>query len=283
MSRVAAQLVESTGNRLIVVAGMVLEVQRVDSDMLRREGWAALEGASSVREALERIRQEQQAERSAFAGTPEEVRVARSQHNRELAEKSARRTLEAMLSRPEGQVEFLRRCTAYLCAAVVRLGVARPDLELPIQDPTVGPFALLPPGTPAPDVAKDLRTEEEAAAGAPPVFLEPGGFVRLREQEDAAAGRVWAHRLSEAQRMAVGSAILSLQSVAVSVRPFRGAAGDHHRDPPRGEGVREVAPRGPEARAGGPGAGDRVRRAGGRKRGAPGGAVPDGVPRHRSG
>lgn len=258
MSRIALALAAATDRHLVVLGDLVLEVERVNSDQLRRHGWSELEGSSSAREALALVRQEKMAAREAASGNAPEVSAARLEHHRTTVAAQSQKAFAALTARPEGQVAFVSRCTAYVCAMVVRAGFAK-EGDLPGVKVTkaVGRLGVLPAGT-------DPATVTFFKEGEQP--LETMRYVQDRSKENPAEGVLWVHRLTEEQRTALGLVLIGLQSVAPEVTPFRVATGGAPADPPAREGVREVAARGAQADAVPDGAGGGVRGAARRDR-----------------
>lgn len=212
----AEELIASVEEHYVVLGRTIYAVRRVNSDQLRHQGWATLEGSSSARAALAEAQERAEELQARSDGmTPEELAEAQRQV---AAQRES--YWRAMVGRPEGAEAMLSRSDAYICAAVVGAGALRDDL------PAVGCEVLTPDQAPE-VVAQDLRTPEEIASGSwpDPVYLVPQTFVRELVAEDAAQRRTWVHRLSTAQRTTLGTAIAQLQEVASEVAPFRRLAG----------------------------------------------------------
>lgn len=233
MRDLVRELAESARKHHIVLGRHLYEVRRVNSDQLRLHGWASLEGSASVKPALE----EADAQRKKLldrvngkVGKPDPAAVTAL---RELEMSKVR----AMASRPEGAAALLDRWTAYVCAAVVGLGALREGVDY-------GPAAVLPPEVAPASVAVDLRDAADLEAGRPFACFQAIRYVQAEADEDLDTGAVWVHRLTAEQRTTLGGIIVSLQSVASEVTPFRRAAGAAGAVSSAGEGVREVAARG---------------------------------------
>lgn len=241
MKNVARLIAESTRERYVVLGRTIYAVRRADSDALRHVGFAALEGAASVREAMDRIGAEQADEVKRLNGMPADQRAAAQAEVMARLTDLGQRRLQAMVATPSGDAAMLERCTAYLCAAVVGAGMLRADAS------DFGSVAVLADQVEPSSVAEDLRDEDEIAAGVAPTYLAPIRYVRSQAEEDLDAGRVWVQTLSIEQRSALGMVVIGLQSVASEVTPFRRAAGAAGGDLEAGNEVREVATRGPGA------------------------------------
>ena len=235
---------------LISFGRLVYEVRRVNSDDLRRVGYAVLEGESSVRAAEREIKDEARRARKLLRGLSGEAKTTEARRiEGELEEKEEKR-LELMLESPQRQVALLERSAAYICAAIVgagRLldGVASPDLGTVIDaaDPAL--------------VLEDLRSDAEIEAGKPPIYVEPIRYVQEEAEQDPDKGRIWVHALPEGERRILGGAVIVLQGVSREIRPFRL---EPPAAPDAGQPVDEVSPppaRDPDARPSGPSAGHR--------------------------
>lgn len=199
---------------LISFGRLVYEVKRVNSDDLRRVGYAVLEGAASVKQAEAEIKQESKRARALLKATPAEELAEQQRLADERLEELSMRRLESITATPQSQVALLERCGAYICAAIVGAGRLRAEVETPDLGVVVSA------DDPA-EVLEDLRSEEEIEAGKPPIYVERISYVRLEAEQNIEAGRIWLHALPEDDRSLLGSAIILLQSVSREVTPFR--------------------------------------------------------------
>lgn len=211
MSSIAAEIAAEGRERLYVVGRRLYGIRRVNSDDLRHTGWAALEGAAAVRQVEEAARKEAEEIRARLAAlSPEQAEAAREAARDKVAEWQQGRML-AMLGRPEGEAAFLARCTAYLCAAVAKVGRLLPEVEVAVGEVASG---------------TDLATIAEPIPGTdPPRYSEPIRFVRAEAEEDLDKGVVWVHRLTDDVRVTLGLLAIQAQGVAQELAPFRGATG----------------------------------------------------------
>lgn len=230
---------ETQRDRVIAVGRWLLRVRRVNSDDLRRVGWAELEGSASAREARQQVQDQAAVDRAQALGGE-----AQADRKRAMLEADRRRqaaaTFDRMTSTPEGQAAWTRRCDAYIRACVVGAGRLRDDID-------AGPVAV-----------HELEDIPQIAAELDPgVYLAPARIVpdEADADLDASPARVWIHVLTAEERILVGTVLIRLQSVAGEVRPFRGARGAAAADRADGEGLRADAARDPAAGAGGDRAG----------------------------
>jgi hypothetical protein len=241
VGKMAAILAAPARPVLISFGRLVYEVRRVNSDDLRRVGYAVLEGAASVRAAEKEIKEESRKARALLKATPaEELAEQEALAEERLAEISIRR-FEALTATPQSQVALLERCGAYICAAVVGAGRLREEVETPDLGVVV---AADDPAT----VLEDLRSDAEIEAGKPPIYVERISYVRLEAEQNIDAGRIWLHALPEDDRSLLGSAIILLQSVSREVTPFRLCPRGAPADRRAGEEVQPAAARDPDAR-----------------------------------
>ncbi len=240
---------EASRDRVVAVGPWLFRVRRVNSDDLRRVGWAELEGSAAAREARQQVQDQAAVERARHLGGD-----AQADRKAAMVEADRRRqaaaTFARMTSTPEGERAWVQRCDAYIRACVTHAGRvsgdALPDAVTVLELEQVA------------DVAHELE---------PGVYLHPARIV-LEETEqdlDATPARVWVHHLTAEQRILLGTVLIRLQSVAGEVRPFRGARGATSADRADGEGVRQDAARDPALGAGRGGAGG-----GGPRRDGPG-------------
>ena len=214
MGKLAATIAAPAAPKLIAWGDLVYRVRRVDSDDLRRVGFAALEGSASVREAETELRRLQREARARISKlTPEEAIVELEKAAAREAEIAEQR-LVAVLGRPEGQTALLDRYDAYICAAITGAGRLLATTE---RRP---PGVVVDADDPA-KVLEDLRDQEEIEAGKEPVYIEAIRFSQREAEHDPDRGVVWIHALSEDQRRLLGAAIGILQSVTGALVPFR--------------------------------------------------------------
>lgn len=233
MRDLVRELAESAHRHYIVLGRSLYQVQRVNSDQLRLHGWASLEGSASVKPALEEVDKQRAALQARVGGKT----IAADPAALQALQALQLAKLHALTSRPEGASALLDRWTAYVCAAVVGLGALREGVSY-------GAAAVLPPEVDPSSVALDLRDAKDLEAGRAPAHFQAIRYVQDEASEDLDAGVVWVHRLTAEQRTTLGGVIVSLQSVASEVTPFRRAAGAAGDVLSAGEEVREVAARG---------------------------------------
>lgn len=214
--RIGHLMSEALRERVVVLSPWVFVVRRVNSDDLRRVGWAELEGASDAvvaRRQADDDRKIEQAKR--VASNPKSVAKLEADRTA-LRQRQAEMELQRMLGSASGQRAWLERCDAYIRACVVSAGRIRLDRE-----PAKGAD-----GDPLPielfDLA-DLPSVAEAVDGSD-AYTDPMTFVADQSQHDPEQGRVWIHVLSERQRVTLGSTLLQLQGVAPELAAFRALA-----------------------------------------------------------
>lgn len=253
MGKLAAEIAAPAKSRLVVLGSLVYRIVRVNSDELRRVGYAGLEGAASVRAVETQLRQHQRELRAKLSGLKgealEELLKAEAAKEEALLDLRYQRLLE----RPEGQTAMLERSTAYVCAAVRGAGK--------LLDTTIRPLDGNVVHCDLDEVASvlaDLRDEAQIAAGVAPIYLEDLRFVTSEADHNPEKGRVWVHALPEAARRVLGQAIADLQSITADLEPFRLRAGEPAGPGRAGAEVQQAPARDPEAAAGGSGAGDHV-------------------------
>lgn len=260
MGKLAQQIAAPAKSRLVVLGSLVYRIVRVNSDELRRVGYAGLEGAASVRAVEAQLRQQQRELRAKLSGLKgeqlEELLKAEAAKEEALLDLRYQRLLE----RPEGQTAMLERSTAYICAAV--RGAGR------LLDTTIRPLdgnVVHCEQDEAGSVLADLRDEAQIAAGVAPIYLEDLRFVPSESDHNPDKGKVWVHALPEAARRVLGQAIADLQAITADLEPFRLRAGASAGSGRAGAEVQQAPARDPEVAAGGSGAGDPVSRGGKRK------------------
>jgi len=232
---VARLIAESAREHYVVLDRTIYAIRRINSDQLRHHGWAELEGASSVKAALEQIDREAEDLRKRI--DPKRRKKPDDELRMKLLELQRSRML-AIYSRPESAEAQLARCTAYICAAVVGAGRLRDDVDLKEL------VVVLPDDADPATLAEDLRLPDEIEHGAPPVYLAPVRFVQDEAAEDLDHAITWVHRLSAIQRSTLGALVIDLQSVAGEVTSFRRAAGAAGGVLEAGEGDGALAARG---------------------------------------
>jgi hypothetical protein len=241
---VARLLAESTRQHVAVVGRLLFGIERVDSSQLAHYGWAELEGAAAVRQIDAQLEAEQEAFRARLSGSKAAAQIEAEQAQAfERLRELGRSRWKAMIGRPEGAEALRRRCDAYVCAAVARMGHLLPGAAVP--------EGVLPDGADLATIAVDLRDEAEVAAGVAPIYLAPTRFVIKQAEEDLDKGVVWVHSLSPDQRGALGLIIMGVQEGGADLACFRGEPGalrgdlaDRDRDgalAPRGAGADALA------------------------------------------
>lgn len=262
MGKLAAAIAATTKPRLIAWGDLVYRVIRVDSDDLRRVGFATLEGAASVREVDVRLREVQRQTRAKVSKLKPEEAEAELAKAKEREAALAEDRLVALLGRAEAQVAVLDRYDAYICSAITGVGrlldtTERHPLGV-VVDVSYEDRAT---------VLEDLRDEAEVGAGAEPIYIEQIRFVQSEKDHDPDKGRVWVHSLNEEQRRLLGTAIAVLQSVAGDLVPFRLQPRAPADPGEAGDPIQQATARDPGPGTGGSGAGDHVPRSLGGKRG----------------
>lgn len=240
MGRITEALAAAGHARYVVVGRAMFAVRRIDTDELRQVGFAQLEGSSAAKQAEAQIADERrQGEALIRAMTPGEAREAEAKHIGRLRELQVSR-FRSMIATPDGDRAFMRRCNAYICASVTRVGTLLEGVVLP--DRTLIPDDEDPAG-----FAEDARSEAEVQAGAPPVYSEPIQFVQDEADHKPSEGRLWVHLLSVSDRFTLGQAIMDMQTASVvrEVLPFRGGSRGRQDLPPTRGDVRTDASRDP--------------------------------------
>lgn len=213
----------------VAVGPHVWRVRRVNSDLLRREGHAHLEGSEAFRAVQARIKQER-TERLVARGEyeSEEARRAAVERVAQVERERAQQRLEALLATEESRAALLARCDAYLCASIDACAV--------LVDP----------------VAEPVRFD-----GPPPVqgTWEPWAWVRSEEDHDPSAGRVHVGFWPSSTRQLVGLAVQGLQEGLTRrrVEPFPPGSGAAAPRVPAGAVVRDDAVAGAAVEPGGAG------------------------------
>jgi hypothetical protein len=226
----------------VVVGQRIYVCRRVVTDDLRLIGYAALEGAAAVKAVEEQVAAERRQMQDLF-GLKGEAREQKAAEVLAKLQDFQRQRLAAMTSTPDQKREYAKRCTAYICASVFRYGAVRPDAEIPDF------VHVLPEGADPGTIAVDLRDAAEVEAEVNPIYAEPLQFVEAEGDHNPEAGRMWVHRIPQAHREALGTAIMSLhhQATVGEVLPFREDTGAGDLVSLAGEGVRAAAARDPAA------------------------------------
>lgn len=170
----------------VAMGPRVWRVRRVNSDLLRRQGHAHLEGSEAYRRVQETIKRERTEKLVARGDHPsEEARAAAVAKVGEVERQRAQQRLEALLATPESQAALLARCDAYLCASVDACALLETPLEFPRR------FEAEPP----------LATPWKAWTWV----------IAEGDDDPESSGRVHVGYLPEAARQLLGLAVQGLQ------------------------------------------------------------------------
>jgi len=200
--------------RLIVHGGsgdpvrQVWCVRRIRAEDIRLEdpGLAEVLGPEAVAQAHAELAEERE-RAMLLASTTDPAVLAQLDDARRVRQQERGAAMLAQLAQSEDAAQALiRRCEAYLRAAVERVGIARDD----------APDGVQPPGTDPSVVAVDLTPDGPARTYLRDVRLVPG--------PDAGPGELPLSELDLTERATLGLLVISALAVAPEIRPFRSGA-----------------------------------------------------------